>query len=469
MHPGTAERDAGPDSRDARTDRPDGEPTAAIKTVAKGKRKTIRDISTSIKTVNEGKRKATQDISTSTAARDKAGIGQRQANNQGRRWGGAATAADENGSTSTAAAAPGRNTTESTSTGARAAVTKESTVGQKRKRGTGSGAAALKRRGPTVATFVPPPDDDNESSDDDANDDGDDGASEAMDEVMQEDRRREKRAAKRRRQTAAADEKMAEVRTLAAAAQIIVGIDMSETSPGMTILDRTDRSRPQIPSSCVLPSPNSRRPRRLHSPNRVRSDWSAGACSRPLRRTKRRRIASKILDGTQPAAAATRAEVADVRIVLQPQIVGADGAEMMAGTKTARNEEVTSALMDQLAPFVARTGAAQILVAVEAYAFHKQSSSVTGLAEVGGVMRNKLFRAGLGFVELSPTTIKRWFAGNGTADKPQMWKRFQQVTCNTLPIDRLIPGSFARQIPCPHQDIVDSFAAAFALHRDTVL
>jgi Holliday junction resolvasome RuvABC endonuclease subunit len=110
-----------------------------------------------------------------------------------------------------------------------------------------------------------------------------------------------------------------------------------------------------------------------------------------------------------------------------------------------------------------------VLVAVEAYAFHKQSSSVTVLAELGGVMRNKLHRAGLQFVELSPTTIKRWFTGSGSADKQMMWDRFKAVTRSTLALDTLIPGSFARQIPSPHQDIVDSFASAFSLHRGGVV
>jgi Holliday junction resolvasome RuvABC endonuclease subunit len=133
--------------------------------------------------------------------------------------------------------------------------------------------------------------------------------------------------------------------------------------------------------------------------------------------------------------------------------------------KAARYDELTNAVMERVLEFSPRG----CLVLIEAHVFHvAQSSSITQLAEIGGVIRNKLYAAGYDVREISPTAIKKWFSGSGAADKQRMWNAFLRHAPH-LKLAEWLPASFNNgHIPSPHQDLVDSFAIAHSLHRQTL-
>jgi Holliday junction resolvasome RuvABC endonuclease subunit len=155
------------------------------------------------------------------------------------------------------------------------------------------------------------------------------------------------------------------------------------------------------------------------------------------------RLASRLRSG----------ESAEVRVSRAPRDRDvADNAEYY--------DRITDWLMGHLRPYVG----ARVVVLLESYAFNQHSISVTMLAELGGVIRNKLHRAGLYHAEVSPTSIKKAFTGSGTADKPQMWRRFCELAPE-LKLDKWLPSALSEtNIPSPHQDIVDAFASAWSAH-----
>ncbi len=288
----------------------------------------------------------------------------------------------------------------------------------------------------------------------------------AVKEVVSTAKKGEKKASRRKKRLQQAEQHLSQIRDAALNAPVIVALDMSVGSPGMTIFDRRDPNRTQILIVCFGQTEKQlRQAEALAKPAAVRLLREAPP------QKKRRKTAPP--SGDAKAQRHEQPEAAEVRIALHRHLPetkdskesGGEGGGALDNERARRFEHVTETLMDHLKPYCGVPG---VLVGVEGYAYHMQSSSVTVLAELGGVMRNKLLRAGLRFAEISPTTVKRWFTGSGAADKREMWARFQKVTDGTLPLDKLIPGSFAKQIPSPHQDIVDSFASAFALHRQLV-
>ncbi len=135
-----------------------------------------------------------------------------------------------------------------------------------------------------------------------------------------------------------------------------------------------------------------------------------------------------------------------------------------APTEYSHNAERFDTTTSEIMSLLKSVPANNLTVIVEAYAYHiTQSNSFTGLAELGGVIRHKLFKAGIEFHEVSPTAIKKWFTGSGAATKRDMFARFKSLT--SVPLDTMIPGSFHIDVPCPHQDLVDAFASAYGLHR----
>ena len=107
-----------------------------------------------------------------------------------------------------------------------------------------------------------------------------------------------------------------------------------------------------------------------------------------------------------------------------------------------------------------------IFVIIEDYAYdilrNQPTSSVTGLAEIGGVIRNKLLKSGISFSSVPPPSVKKNFTGKGGKSKQEMFDYFTKLT--NISLEKLIPGSFNKEIPNPHQDMVDSFAIAFPFH-----
>lgn len=57
---------------------------------------------------------------------------------------------------------------------------------------------------------------------------------------------------------------------------------------------------------------------------------------------------------------------------------------------------------------------------IEAYAFTRNVDSFIRLVEVGTVIKQVLFRRDIPWVEVSPTSLKKWTTGSGAADKDRM-------------------------------------------------
>lgn len=59
-------------------------------------------------------------------------------------------------------------------------------------------------------------------------------------------------------------------------------------------------------------------------------------------------------------------------------------------------------------------------VILENYAFGARGRAVFNLGELGGLIRMVLYRAGIPYEEVSPTTVKKKMSGSGKADKKAM-------------------------------------------------
>lgn len=93
---------------------------------------------------------------------------------------------------------------------------------------------------------------------------------------------------------------------------------------------------------------------------------------------------------------------------------------------------------------------------LEGYSYGSQSSSVSKLYELGGILRHALWQKGIPFEEHAPSTVKKRFTGSGRADKVQMWRSFREKGFpDLLAMMGLVVG---KDVPHPVQDIVDAVA-----------
>lgn len=60
------------------------------------------------------------------------------------------------------------------------------------------------------------------------------------------------------------------------------------------------------------------------------------------------------------------------------------------------------------------------IVVVEKYAFCRNVDTFITLVEIGTAIKQKLYELGLSWVEVAPTTLKKWTTGKGSADKATM-------------------------------------------------
>ena len=99
---------------------------------------------------------------------------------------------------------------------------------------------------------------------------------------------------------------------------------------------------------------------------------------------------------------------------------------------------------------------ASVVVFIENYAFGGGSfgsSSVTKLAELGGVLRAELCRRHWPFHELAITSIKKHFAGHGNAEKCEI-----ACTYRTLRFPNVQPLLECEYHQHPLEDVVDAAA-----------
>jgi Holliday junction resolvasome RuvABC endonuclease subunit len=257
---------------------------------------------------------------------------------------------------------------------------------------------------------------------------------------------------RKQKRAAAADATMAALMAAAGRRRYIAALDMSPRSPALCLIDRgslTDiADHPALTTS--IPE---RGVRRLVSEYARFIRYSMVGFAQTGRQMAAASANRSFVDGIPFVLGS---DVADLRIHIKP-------APTDFTNNAERFDDTTDFLMSALRPLPA----AEVVVVVEAYAFHvTQSNSITALAELGGVIRNKLFRSGIEFYEVSPTTIKKWFTGSGAATKRDMFARFKSITA--IALDVLLPGSFTVDVPCPHQDLVDAFASAHELHRRSI-
>lgn len=91
-------------------------------------------------------------------------------------------------------------------------------------------------------------------------------------------------------------------------------------------------------------------------------------------------------------------------------------------------------------------------VCLEGYAMGAKGK-VFNIAENTGILKYKMWKAGISFTTPSPMTVKKSFSGKGNAGKELMYNSFKEKTSVDLStvIDSKIDGN-------PISDIVDSYA-----------
>ena len=87
-------------------------------------------------------------------------------------------------------------------------------------------------------------------------------------------------------------------------------------------------------------------------------------------------------------------------------------------TATLRGMDRVDAIVSEVHGFVTDTSAD--LVAIEGYSFGSQGRSVFNIGELGGCVRLLLHRLKVPFVEVPPSTLKKFSTGRGNADKDAM-------------------------------------------------
>jgi Holliday junction resolvasome RuvABC endonuclease subunit len=88
------------------------------------------------------------------------------------------------------------------------------------------------------------------------------------------------------------------------------------------------------------------------------------------------------------------------------------------------------------------------LVVIEGYSFGSKGSSIFNIAELGGGVRLLLYRLGLPFVEVPPSTLKKWATGKGNCGKDEMIaaaiRRFTFAGCDNNEADAYLLWAMAR-------------------------
>lgn len=74
-------------------------------------------------------------------------------------------------------------------------------------------------------------------------------------------------------------------------------------------------------------------------------------------------------------------------------------------------------IKDALFPFIL----GDVFCAIEGYSFGSAFNREM-MAELGGIIRYSLYGAGVPYVDITPTSLKKWATGNGLASKADMVK-----------------------------------------------
>ncbi len=86
-------------------------------------------------------------------------------------------------------------------------------------------------------------------------------------------------------------------------------------------------------------------------------------------------------------------------------------------TRRERVEYITKELICQIIKLPCK----QLIIFIEGYSFSKQTSSLTQLGELGGVIRQMVYsKTGLDAIEIPPGSLKKFICGKGNAHKEDM-------------------------------------------------
>ena len=116
---------------------------------------------------------------------------------------------------------------------------------------------------------------------------------------------------------------------------------------------------------------------------------------------------------------------------------------------------------DSISEWVVRVTAGSERISLEGYAFNA-TGRVFALAENTGILKYKLYQAGIPVDIIEPTKVKKLFTGKGNADKPLMYDCFVKST--GINLQGLITPN-KTLLGNPVTDIVDSYAICMALYN----
>ena len=100
-------------------------------------------------------------------------------------------------------------------------------------------------------------------------------------------------------------------------------------------------------------------------------------------------------------------------------------------------------------------------VALEGYAYNAKGASAFQLAENMGILKYKIYEAGLPLDIVSPTEVKKYATMKGNADKKAMHQEFMNDTGTDLH-KKITPDK--SEVTNPVSDIVDAFFICRWLH-----
>ena len=120
-----------------------------------------------------------------------------------------------------------------------------------------------------------------------------------------------------------------------------------------------------------------------------------------------------------------------------------------------RSEFVVNRIIEWIKGYIEPTD--DVHVYIENYALGMVgSSSVSTLCELGGILRISLYRLKWTFSEMSPGTVKKYFAGNGRASKLDM------VAAYHVKYPRFTDVMKVRDGQHPQEDMIDALGIVLA-------
>ena len=105
------------------------------------------------------------------------------------------------------------------------------------------------------------------------------------------------------------------------------------------------------------------------------------------------------------------------------------------------------------------------IAAIEGYSMGSKNGRITDIAECTGILKYKMYKAGIQMIVPAPTEIKKFFTGKGSADKTAMYNQWLAET-NVNLVELMAYDK--KKIESPVSDIVDSYAVCKFLHKNKI-